>query len=59
MSKNTDEEFLRQATALAESAVAGGGRPFDAIVADRDRRTAHSEMQALRAASAALPWDAL
>jgi tRNA(Arg) A34 adenosine deaminase TadA len=75
MSKQGDEELLRQAIALSEAAVAGGGRPFGAVVTDADGRivaraqglpsvdprdwTAHSEMQALRAASAKLSWDEL
>lgn len=75
MSGQDDLELLRRAIALSEAAVAGGGRPFGALVTDRDGRivaqaravasvdprdwTAHSEMQALRAASAALTWDEL
>jgi len=75
MSDNKDEDFLRQAIALAESGVAGGGRPFGAVIVDCGNRvvaraqsaasinprdwTAHSEMQALRDASAALTWEAL
>jgi tRNA(adenine34) deaminase len=70
-----DERLLRRAIALAEQAVAGGSRPFGAVVARRngamiaeaksvppaDTRdwTAHSEMQALRLASATLSWDEL
>jgi tRNA(Arg) A34 adenosine deaminase TadA len=70
-----DEKFLRQAIALSEAGVAGGGRPFGALVTDENGRvvsegkgvpsveprdwTAHSEMQALRAASARLSWDQL
>jgi tRNA(Arg) A34 adenosine deaminase TadA len=75
MSDSHDKEFLRRAIALAEAAAAQGNRPFGAVVADRDGRivaeaksvpnidprdwTAHSEMQALRAASAAMTWEAL
>lgn len=75
MTASRDEEHLRQAIALAEAAVDRGARPFGAVVVDgsgqvvaeaqavanADPRdwTAHSEMQALRAASAALPWEAL
>jgi tRNA(Arg) A34 adenosine deaminase TadA len=75
MSDPRDEDLLRRAIALAEAAVAQGGRPFGAIVTDGEGRivaeakavapsdprdwTAHSEMQALRAASSALSWDAL
>lgn len=71
----TDEHFLRRAIALAEEAVARGARPFGAVVVDGEGNvvaeaqavataeprdwTAHSEMQALRAASAALSWEAL
>lgn len=71
----TDETCLRRAISLAETAVAQGRRPFGAVVAlasgaivaeagaiqatnTRDW-TAHSEMQALRAASALLSWDEL
>jgi tRNA(adenine34) deaminase len=75
MSELRDEEFLRRAIGLAEAAVARGGRPFGALVVGGDGEivaeaqavppadlrdwTAHSEMEALRAASAALPWEAL
>jgi tRNA(Arg) A34 adenosine deaminase TadA len=71
----TDENFLRRAVALSERAVDQGGRPFGALVVDGDGRivaeahavvpsnprdwTAHSEMMALRVASAALSWDDL
>jgi tRNA(Arg) A34 adenosine deaminase TadA len=74
-SKQRDEELLRRAIALSEAAVAQGGRPFGALVTDREHRivaearavasvnprdwTAHSEMQALRAASAAMRWEEL
>jgi tRNA(Arg) A34 adenosine deaminase TadA len=74
-SKQRDEELLRRAIALSEAAVAQGGRPFGALVTDREHRivaearavasvnprdwTAHSEMQALRAASAAMHWEEL
>jgi hypothetical protein len=70
MSEQHDKELLRRAIALAEEAVAGGGRPFDAVICDGEGQivsearsvaphdprdwTAHSEMQALRAASAAM-----
>jgi tRNA(Arg) A34 adenosine deaminase TadA len=70
-----DELFLRRAIALSEAAVARGGRPFGAILCDGDGQvvsqaesvapvdprdwTAHSEMQALRAASATMTWEAL
>ena len=69
-----DEAYLRRAIGLAETAVAQGRRPFGALVARKgsiiaeagavaltDVRdwTAHSEMQALRAASAVLSWDEL
>lgn len=70
-----DEACLRRAIALADSAVAQGRRPFGALVARADGSivaeagatattdtrdwTAHSEMQALRTASAALSWDEL
>lgn len=75
MVRMTDEIHLRRAIALSEQAVARGARPFGAIVVDGVGRivaeaqavdtaeprdwTAHSEMQALRAASAALSWDEL
>jgi tRNA(Arg) A34 adenosine deaminase TadA len=75
MSEHRDEEFLRRAIALSQAAVARGGRPFGAVVTDADGRivaeaqsvtpvdprdwTAHSEMQALRAASATMTWEAL
>ena len=70
-----DQSFLRRAIALAEASVAVGSRPFGAVVVDGAGRmvaeansvaptdirdwTAHSEMTALRAASAILPWDDL
>jgi len=70
-----DQELLRLAIRLSEAAVVRGGRPFGAVVTDGDGRivaqakgipsvdprdwTAHSEMQALRAASALLSWEAL
>jgi tRNA(Arg) A34 adenosine deaminase TadA len=69
-----DEAWLRRAIALADAAVARGSRPFGAVVArggqlvaeasavaptDTRDWTAHSEMLALRAASAALSWDEL
>lgn len=70
-----DTERLRRAIAIAEASVARGGRPFGAVVCDGDGRvvseagavapidprdwTAHSEMQALRAASAVMDWAAL
>jgi tRNA(Arg) A34 adenosine deaminase TadA len=70
-----DENFLRDAIALAEQSVAESARPFGAVVVDGDGKvvarakavapvdprdwTAHSEMQALRAASAALSWEDL
>jgi tRNA(Arg) A34 adenosine deaminase TadA len=61
-----DQELLRRAIAISAASVAHGGRPFGAVVCDGDGRivaeavapidprdwTAHSEMQALRAASA-------
>jgi tRNA(Arg) A34 adenosine deaminase TadA len=69
------ETFIRRAIALAEAAVGEGGRPFGALVvngggeiicearavppADPRDWTAHSEMEALRAASAKLTWDEL
>jgi tRNA(adenine34) deaminase len=75
MSRHQDEEFLRRAIALSEAAVAHGGRPFGSVVVDGEGRivaeagsvaridprdwTAHSEMEALRAACAALNWEAL
>ena len=75
MSGSRDTELLRRAIALAETSVTRGGRPFGAVVCDGDGRivaeagsvapvdprdwTAHSEMQALRAASAVLDWEAL
>jgi tRNA(Arg) A34 adenosine deaminase TadA len=75
MSEQRDQEFLRRAIALSEAAVAQGARPFGAVVCDGEGRivseagsvapvdprdwTAHSEMQALRAASATMSWDAL
>jgi ribonuclease HI len=74
-SRGIDEMPLRKAVALSEAAVAQGGRPFGAVVTNGagkiiaeakgipsvDPRdwTAHSEMQALRAASAAMSWDEL
>jgi tRNA(Arg) A34 adenosine deaminase TadA len=70
-----DLSLLRRAITLAEDAAALGRRPFGAVVARADGTiiaeagsvaadevrdwTAHSEMQALRAASAALSWDEL
>ncbi len=70
-----DERWLRGAIALAGQAVARGSRPFGAVIARRDGSlvaeaasvppadtrdwTAHSEMQALRLASASLSWDEL
>jgi tRNA(adenine34) deaminase len=75
VSEQRDKELLRRAIALSEAAVAQGGRPFGAVVADGEGRvvaeaqgvpsvdprdwTAHSEMQALRRASAAMTWEAL
>ena len=75
MSEQRDREFLRRAIALSEAAVAQGARPFGSVVCDGEGRivseagsvspvdprdwTAHSEMQALRAASATMSWDAL
>ncbi len=70
-----DEALLRRAVALSEAAVELGGRPFGAVVTDNAGRvvaeakglpsveprdwTAHSEMQALRAASAMMTWEEL
>jgi ribonuclease HI len=70
-----DEALLRRAIALSEAAVELGGRPFGAVVSDNAGRvvaeakgvpnveprdwTAHSEMQALRAASAVMTWEEL
>jgi ribonuclease HI len=70
-----DETMLRRAIALSEAAIELGGRPFGAVVADDTGRvvaegkglpsveprdwTAHSEMQALRAASAVMSWEEL
>ena len=75
MSAQRDEEFLRKAIAQSEAAVAQGGRPFGAVVVDGEGRivaqagsvarvdprdwTAHSEMEALRAACAAMTWEQL
>ncbi|HEX4411147.1 MAG TPA: nucleoside deaminase [Xanthobacteraceae bacterium] len=75
MSDNQDLKFLRRAIALSAAAVEAGGRPFGAIVTDGEGRvvaeakglpkvdprdwTAHSEMQALREASAKLSWEEL
>jgi tRNA(Arg) A34 adenosine deaminase TadA len=75
MHQSRDEDLLRDAIALAKESVAKGARPFGAVVADGEGKiiaragaiapvdprdwTAHSEMQALRAASAALSWDEL
>lgn len=75
MSDQQDTALLRRAIALSEAAVEGGGRPFGAVVVDDKGRivaeakglpsvdprdwTAHSEMQALRTASAALGWEEL
>ena len=75
MTEQQDNEFLRRAIALSEQAVAHGGRPFGAVVCDGDGKviseadsvapvdprdwTAHSEMQALRAASAVMTWEQL
>jgi tRNA(Arg) A34 adenosine deaminase TadA len=75
LSEQRDKELLRRAIALSELAVAQGGRPFGAVICDDKGKiiseagsvapvdprdwTAHSEMQALRAASAVLTWDAL
>jgi ribonuclease HI len=70
-----DEIILRRAIALSEAAVGLGGRPFGAVVTDGAGRvvaeakglpsveprdwSAHSEMQALRAASAVMTWEEL
>ena len=70
-----DEALLRRAIALSEAAVELGGRPFGAVVTDDAGRvvaeakglpsveprdwTAHSEMQALRAASTVMTWEEL
>jgi tRNA(Arg) A34 adenosine deaminase TadA len=70
-----DTVLLRRAVALSEAAVAAGGRPFGAVVVDGEGRvvaeakgvpkvdprdwTAHSEMMALREASAKLNWEEL
>lgn len=68
-------ELLQQAIALSAESVGRGGRPFGAVVCDgrgqivseacavtptepRDW-TAHSEMRALRTASAKMTWDEL
>ncbi len=75
MSGQGDTEFLLRAIAIAEASVVRGGRPFGAVVCDGEGRivseagsvapvdprdwTAHSEMQALRAASAVMNWEAL
>jgi tRNA(Arg) A34 adenosine deaminase TadA len=75
MTALNDEHFLRRAIALSEAAVTYGGRPFGAVVVGSDRQivsegqavpsvnprdwTNHSEMQALRKASALLTWDQL
>jgi len=75
MPENQELTRLRQAIALSEAAVAQGGRPFGAVVTDGEGRvvaqaqglpsveprdwTAHSEMQALRSASAVLSWKEL
>lgn len=75
MPQQHDDVFLRRAIALAEASVADGNRPFGAVVVDGSGRvvaeansvaatairdwTAHSEMTALRQASAMLPWDQL
>lgn len=70
-----DEDLIRRAIALSETSILKGGRPFGAVIIDGvgdivaeahamasvDPRdwTAHSEMQALRKASAILTWDQL
>ena len=70
-----DETLVRRAIALSEAAVELGGRPFGAVVVDKAGHivaeakgvpsveprdwTAHSEMQALRAASAVMSWKEL
>lgn len=75
MTEQRDKQFLRRAIALSEEAVAHGGRPFGAVICDGEGHivaearsvapvdprdwTAHSEMQALRAASAVLTWELL
>jgi tRNA(Arg) A34 adenosine deaminase TadA len=75
MTEQRDKEFLRRAIALSEEAVASGGRPFGAVICDGEGQivaearsvapvdprdwTAHSEIQALRAASAAMSWESL
>lgn len=75
MSEARDHELLRRAIALSASAAGQGNRPFGVVVSDGDGRiiaeaqsiaavnprdwTAHSEMQALRAASAAMTWEEL
>jgi ribonuclease HI len=73
--RTEDEALLRRAIALSEAAVELGARPFGAVVTDDAGRvvaeakglpsveprdwTAHSEMQALRAASALMTWEEL
>jgi tRNA(adenine34) deaminase len=75
MSARADTDLLRRAIAIAKASVVRGGRPFGAIVCDDEGRivseagsvapvdprdwTAHSEMQALRAASKVMSWEAL
>jgi len=75
MSESRDEELLRRAIAVSETAVAQGCRPFGSVITDGDGRivveayglptieprdwTAHAEMRALREASATMSWEAL
>jgi tRNA(Arg) A34 adenosine deaminase TadA len=75
VSEARDTPFMRRAIALATAAAAQGARPFGALVVAADGTvvaeagsvpphdvrdwTAHSEMMALRAASARLSWDEL
>jgi tRNA(Arg) A34 adenosine deaminase TadA len=75
MSEQRDKIYLRRAIALSEEAVAHGARPFGAVITDGEGQIvseagsvapvdprdwmAHSEMQALRAASASMSWEAL
>jgi tRNA(Arg) A34 adenosine deaminase TadA len=70
-----DEDLLRRAIELSEASILKGGRPFGAVIingagdivaearavpsVDPRDWTAHSEMQALRTASAVLTWEQL
>lgn len=74
-SESDDKELIRRAIAVSETAITNGGRPFGTVITDGDGRivveayglptveprdwTAHSEMRALREASATMTWAEL